>query len=195
MKRLVSMAAVGLSAVLLMPLGVAGQNESDGPGASPVPVGSPMPWPEYKALVSANLFPDLEAEVAAASFRPLTGDPDEARITAFREHLLDTIDILETVVPEPCYAQVHATVLEMAPWFVAFHDATTAADIESWDDLLAAALPLGEQAAERWPFVVSEPEGVINIGPYLEWSRVFDLATCEASADGAPTVEPSEHPG
>ena len=73
-----------------------------------------------QGLRQRHPFPDLEAEVAAASFRPLTGERDEARITAFK-HLLDTIDILKTVVPEACYADVHAIVLGWLPWFIAFH--------------------------------------------------------------------------
>jgi hypothetical protein len=168
---------------------------------------TPMPAAEYRAgLVAYEQAVTASSEAAdEASDAMLTVANVTARLEVSVAMGKSELERLETIVPEPCYADAHAQYLDYSAYFIATMQESILPALQDANtilDIIPVANAVGAEIESRFPafHVFPDPEATpepntMQIGSEAEFQhlRAFDtLNTCEGlMASPAPSGEPS----
>jgi len=164
---------------------------------------TPMPAAEYRAGLVA-----YEQAVAASNEAADEGSDTMLTVSRVTAHLAVSVAMvqsqlarLETIVPEPCYADAHAQYLDYSAYFIATMQESILPALQDANailDIIPVADAVGAEMESRFPAFHVFPEATpapdtIQIGSKAEFQylRPFDtLNTCEGlMASPAPSGE------
>lgn len=156
--------------------------------AVPAAAQSPMPYDEYRQQLDAA----REAERQASESEPSVSTVEEyvARFTAALDRREDWLTLLESITPDPCYAEAHAEYLAYARDVLAIYRETLPLikDAETPMGMVPALLTADEAVRAAHPLAYIE-DASAQSGYRNEPMNIFEvLSTCPPLASETPEV-------